>query len=530
MLAGLRLDLHGIETSIRWRGALSRCKRRWQTAVSVFRMMLRWAEPDSTHLNAVLSACVASKEWRKGMMMIERMSAANLEPDVFSITTMLGHAATGKWTLALALLSFLDRRHLQADRIAYGEVLKSYNRGSLWTLSLLSLARMSEVNMHIDEVSVAHFMNTCMNWQLAVHSMKRITGSTNSRSLLHFNIAQSSYGEANWRLAAAELEKAHHNRMHPDEISFCTSLKKQHWLLAIGSLRVLSQMKARQLRPNINCYNCIARRCWSNSDSSSCWLTVLEILSSVQQQLIRTDTVTLNTCLGALQKWQLLLGLASSSDVEADAVTWLSVMDAFQFSHTSWMMSVDILSQLRARQTQPSKHMKNAVMKCCKGTGRWRLPFSLLSRSSDQSDHSASIANCATSACWQLAVYLMNSERLGLQQDVVSLNSCSSVLDKSHAWSQAVALLRCVSRQQLQVSQESQRASVSACGTAAGWEQAAVCWDNLRASFSPDVASCNTALSATESGGWHQTLFMWKTLRRAHFQPDDISYNVGISC
>ena len=536
--------------TIRWRGVLAKCKLHWQAAISVLRtMVLVWVEPDVTHRNAVLSASVVSQEWQQSTAAFERISQQNSKPDIVSVTTMMG-LASERWAFGLDMLLLLDLNGLQMDRIACCEVMKSHKRFSLWTLSLLNLARMSETNMQIDSVSCAHFMSACSDcsqWRLTLRAVSWMAKpeSPCETGLLPFNIVQSSYGHSEWEYAAVGLEQARHSRLHPDEVSLCVTLKKQshqHWSLATGVF-TLCKMRSWNVRPNINCFNCamatIAHICTSSNSSNSGWSRVLEFLRSVQQQLIFPDTVTLNTCLAAFrslgspEKWAVPLCLIHAASIQPDAVTWLCVMEPLEFSESSWRKAIQLLRQLPVLQLRPSAHCASVVMKCCKSMGLWRLSLDLLSGLADQNDRSAATATCAVASCWQLAMYLTSIERWRLQQDVISLNSGCSVLERSSAWSHAWALLEYACKRGIELTQESHRQSMS-CGSSR-WVQALVCWTRHRACFTPftpetDIASCNAALSATEKAAlWYRTLELWKTMCTCHIQPDEISYNAVIS-
>ncbi|OLP90614.1 Protein Rf1, mitochondrial [Symbiodinium microadriaticum] len=307
---------------VRWRGVLSKYKLDgWQTAASIFRAMLKLlVEPDATHHNAVLSACVVGRGWQQSGAVFEGMSQQSLEPDIVSLTTLAGLATRGSWVSALNLLSFT--RELQVDRIICCEVLKSYKKSSKWTLSLRSLARMSESYLRIDSVSCSHFMNTTSRWLVALQAISWFQLPQGKAGLLPFNILQNSYSSTEWESAAAGLDHACHSRLCPDEISFCVSLKKQCWLLVAGAFALLHKMLSQEVRPNINCYNCLVHV------SSSNWPVVLKILLCVQQQLILPDTVTLNTCVGSIgaasgNTWALPLVLVEAAGVQRATIRTL---------------------------------------------------------------------------------------------------------------------------------------------------------------------------------------------------------------
>ena len=515
---------------VRWRGVLSKYKLDgWQTAASIFRAMLKLlVEPDATHHNAVLSACVVGRGWQQSGAVFEGMSQQSLEPDIVSLTTLAGLATRGSWVSALNLLSFT--RELQVDRIICCEVLKSYKKSSKWTLSLRSLARMSESYLRIDSVSCSHFMNTTSRWLVALQAISWFQLPQGKAGLLPFNILQNSYSSTEWESAAAGLDHACHSRLCPDEISFCVSLKKQCWLLVAGAFALLHKMLSQEVRPNINCYNCLVHV------SSSNWPVVLKILLCVQQQLILPDTVTLNTCVGSIgaasgNTWALPLVLVEAAGVQRDSITWLSLLEPL-----AWTRAVHFLRSMPVEQVRPSAHCTSAVTKSCKNLGLWRLSLSLLSHSADRSDCTAcstATATCAAASCWQMALYLTGIERWGLQQDNVSLNSCASVLEKNHAWSYVICLLEHIRTRQVKISQESHRPAISACGISVCWVQALACWENLQVSSRPDIASCNVALSIYERRGsllWRSTLELWRSLHASHFAPDDISFNTAISC
>ena len=530
VLASLRLALTGIKPYIRWRSVLYRCKQRWQKALTVLRMMVQFVKPDATHCNAVLSACAANMKWQQGATVFEGMGHRSLEPDVFSFTTLAGRCTVGQWTLALGALSLLPSKLLRADIILCREVMKSYKRDSLWTLSLLSLGLMSEVNLQIDAPSCAHFMNTCSSWRLALHTTNGLAKYLYEADLPLFNILQSSYGKTEWQMAATGLERACHMRLHPDPVSLCVSFKRQHWQQSANALSLMDQMQSREVQPNVNCYNCIAHVCGNR------WSIVLSILCSMQQLVILPDAVTVNTCLRAMDSWALPLGLitrVAKMSAQPDALSWLCLTEALEFSKSSWLQAVQVLSHVRISHLQPSLQFHSAIKKCCKSIGLWSLALDLISSASDEGDYSASTATCAVASCWQLALYLTGIERWGLQQDVVSLNSCSSVLEKSREWSAARALLQNVRQRQVEVSEESLRTCMSASGTSKRWVEALACWPRLRAAFRPEIASsasCNAALSAVEQGGWQQTLKLWKAMCKSNFLPDDLSYNAAVSC
>ena len=516
---------------IRWRSVLSQYKLDgWQTAASIFRAMVKLlVEPDATHHNAVLSACVVGKGWQQSGAAFDGISQQNLEPDILSLTTLAGLSTMGAWVSALDMLSF-TRRGLQVDRIICCEVLKSFKRSSKWTLSLRSLARMSESYLRIDSVSCSHFMSANIRWLVALQAMGWFQLPQGKAGLLPFNILQNSYSSTEWESAAAGLEHACHSRFCPDEISFCVSLKKQRWLLVTSAFALLQKMLLQEVRPNINCYNCLVHVCSSN------WPMVLKILLWAQQHLILPDTVTLNTCIGSIaaedtgDTWALPLVLVKAAGVQRDSITWLSVLEPL-----AWSRAVHFLRCMPVEQLRPSAHCTSAVTKSCKNLGLWRLSLSLLSDSANRSDCtacSAATATCAAASSWQMALYLTGIERWGLQQDNVSLNSCASVLEKSHAWSYVLCLLEHFRTRQVKISQESHRPAISACGTSICWVQALACWENLQIFSRPDIASCNVALSIYEKRGlllWRRTLALWRNLHASHFAPDDISFNAAIS-
>eukprot|EP00435_Cladocopium_sp_Y103_P068286 s76_g31.t1 len=336
-----------------------------------------------------------------------------------------------------------------------------------------------------------------LQWSGAVHLLQRSRMQQVECDIISYNTLSGTCQELAWRKSILLLEEARVTNVEWDLVSCTTALgaheKCDEWrqslalldevcldsiacskLLKIcgrsmtwaSSLALFASEKA-HLQMDVVLFNAAI------STLGSHWPAALELQGSVLQQGLRCDTVTYNSCVDALQRWedslQLLRGMGEV----------MAIPDLFTFSSAlcttgaAWRLAAVLLGTMALQRVVPNVPCVAGAM----GRKTWPLALTLAARPLPESLRStvvaAQMSSCQRSSDWQAAVQFISLTHCRMDAKMVLCGSCLSTFEAvDSAWRRALQMLRWMGRLELQLDQRCRDSLRSVCEKSQRWQQA----------------------------------------------------------
>ncbi|CAL1169582.1 unnamed protein product [Cladocopium goreaui] len=163
------------------------------------------AAPDLISYNSAISACEAAGEWENTLALLEELieigqdtprvylgvqmalEAAELQPDVICYSGVISACAKGGfWRLTIMLLERLSAQRMHPDLVALNSALGAY-KGPRWQMAISTLSSLPTLRLMPDVVSFCTAISCCAEvWPKALQLL--------TMRSLHARLAQDVFG------------------------------------------------------------------------------------------------------------------------------------------------------------------------------------------------------------------------------------------------------------------------------------------------------------------------------------------------
>lgn len=269
------------------------------------------------------------------------------------------------------------------------------------------------------------------------------------------------------------------------------------------------------------------------------WQKALELCFWLRRKGPAPNAVTCCATASACSRgslWRLGLDIIEEllrvDGVQADIGVFNAAITA-RAGSKSWTSSLELMQSAKDRGIQPQFVTYSAVITTCDSCYEWRPALALLKHSTARlwiADqvlvHNPAAATCLNAGQWPKVLQLvdeMHWRRVFL--DVVTLNTLLDAYDIGGLWEAALALLGGVQNwpEGRGPDAASFGAAISACASAAEWEQALAIFVSLSPQRRSTVSFGAVLRSMALASFWDGALRFLEDARQSHHEPDALA-------
>ena len=286
-------------------------------------------------------------------------------------------------------------------------------------------------------------------------------------------------------------------------------------------------------------------------DKSDQWLKALSFAGWMTMHQVKTDTCTHNTLASACSVPGSWLGVCALLQTilarkgETDSITWSTLVgscaDSLQWGQAcrifgtvfsqpndiarsaavhsclAWQKALQVAGKLRPLSSS-YRAVVNAFMGSCQNSV-WELPMAILRQLSHPKPRSFTIAMAGP---WGLAADLLgHMKRCAVLPDALTINACSSALERGSAWAASLGLIGNACAVRLCVGSPAILVQTLAASRFGGWQAALFQGQDRRAR--PSLVVRNAVITACERGfSWRISLFLLSQCITATLEMDSI--------
>ncbi|CAE7938805.1 unnamed protein product, partial [Symbiodinium sp. KB8] len=359
--------------------AILACGQLWQQALA-FNAYLQLAgvKPNSITTSALISSCARASRWQ--------LSLAFVEFDGASSTAVFNAAMTAcvkgsKWPAALLLLRRISALHLLPDLFSFNVAIHGCEvGGGAWVTALQLLEEMSCMMLQPDLVSINSCISTCaegLRWAAAVQLFGQMADRQVQPDLVSYNAAMSAVGRGQlWRAALQLLQAL---PCKPNMISFNTAMaaceRAGHWKHVIA---LLEKLRDNKMTPDMRTWTSLV----ASFSRASDWVKAQSILTEIRLQDLDPDLVIFGAMATAFQRghqWALALSLLPEThnlQVVPDERLCGSIVTACAASQ-AWQAALSCLVEFPRRNLQPTSTSSSPVLTALLDVQQWLMALHL---------------------------------------------------------------------------------------------------------------------------------------------------------
>ncbi|CAJ1438352.1 unnamed protein product [Effrenium voratum] len=324
---------------IAYGSAISACRHHWKEAMR----LQKGSRQSIVACNAVMDSLRRAEQWQQATAWLEDVRSRT-KADIVTYSGL-----RWQWQRSMNLLEILEKRHLEADVIAY-------STDGPWRVSLQLLQKMRQLRLEVNAISVGAAVNSCKaEWQHAVSLLPQ------TENVMALNAAISACGAAGQWQTALYLS----NKSDTDIITYnaCISACEGagQWGTAVLLLR---RAQDRRLEPSVVTYNAAISAC----EEASEWQQALRLVQEMEHQDLQRDIISYNagiTACGKAERWQhafKLLHEAEGASLEATVITYNATITA---SAGTWQQASKRLEELRVGNLEPNIITWGSAISAC---------------------------------------------------------------------------------------------------------------------------------------------------------------------
>ncbi|CAJ1406427.1 unnamed protein product [Effrenium voratum] len=495
---------------IAYGSAISACRHHWKEAMR----LQKGSRQSIVACNAVMDSLRRAEQWQQATAWLEDVRSRT-KADIVTYSGL-----RWQWQRSMNLLEILEKRHLEADVIAY-------STDGPWRVSLQLLQKMRQLRLEVNAISVGAAVNSCKaEWQHAVSLLPQ------TENVMALNAAISACGAAGQWQTALYLS----NKSDTDIITYnaCISACEGagQWGTAVLLLR---RAQDRRLEPSVVTYNAAISAC----EEASEWQQALRLVQEMEHQDLQRDIISYNagiTACGKAERWQhafKLLHEAEGASLEATVITYNATITA---SAGTWQQASKRLEELRVGNLEPNIiTWGSAISACEKSQSEWRWALLVLAPLLDSETANVVALSAAISACekqkqWQRAIELLLLVQKGrLEASAITYNAAISACEKADQWQEALQIMSEAELRKMELDLITYNAAISSCEVA-GQQAMWLLNQAQEVALEPDVITYTSAITALDkSADWQWAMQTLREMKANQVSPDLITFNATVS-
>ncbi|CAJ1378606.1 unnamed protein product [Effrenium voratum] len=392
--------------------------------------------------NVAISACGKSERWQEAVWLLQALPHAALEADVVTYNAAIAACGRGRqWARAIALLE-LAQLKAEADAIGYGAAIAACE----WTLALALLAQMARRHVECSVIAQNSGISVCAQaaqWQRALLLLFGMHEQCLQSTVVSFNAAMAACAREWWQ-AMCVLQALPLRGLLPDVISYNAGINaceaQNGWQMALGLCRNLEESL---LQRNVVTFGSMISSFAKNSQ----WQQALDCLRELKMSALQENLIAYNAAISAcehMQLWQAAVHLLQEAQASAITPDIISFNCALSACSEDLPAARRLLSALRFAGLQETPVTGHAVMRALGSASQWEEALAHLARLADPdliSFHCAAAAACGTAHAWQRALQVLSSARLAsFHWDSVTYTTAMIAFEKGGQWQKALLL------------------------------------------------------------------------------------------